>query len=108
MKGSQGLCYNQPVTPATNSSQTPVPEATSHMTIYNVLQMFKNFYYSHTYLSLAILAGLVIFALINPKATLKVFGAILILALAIYCATLLGKTSSTGLDTKKGMYRKIE
>ncbi|MDT8335695.1 MAG: hypothetical protein RQ753_08350 [Desulfurivibrionaceae bacterium] len=73
------------------------------MTIYHLLQLGKNFYYTHTYLALAILAGLVILALINPKAAFKTVAIVLLFVLAVYFATLLGKTSLTGIGNKQQM-----
>ncbi|MFN2366727.1 MAG: hypothetical protein ABR523_09760, partial [Desulfurivibrionaceae bacterium] len=73
------------------------------MTLYSIISAGKNFYYSHPYLALAIIACLAILVLIKPKAAFKTVAAILILLLIIYLASLLGQTSLTGMNSKKQM-----
>jgi len=73
------------------------------MSLDNLLVVCKNFYYLHTYVSLAIIAGLLLFLWFHTKATLKIIGAILIFVLVIYCFSILGKTSSSGMAKEKQM-----
>ena len=63
----------------------------------------KNFYYTYTYVAWAILAGLVLFLYFSPKAALKTFAVIAVSVLIIYFFSVLGKSSSTGMDNKKQM-----
>ena len=73
------------------------------MTLDNILIIGKNFYYSHTYLALAIAAGLLLFIYLKPKAAFKTVGILLLFIGTIYFFSLLGKSSSTGMNSKKQM-----
>lgn len=73
------------------------------MTVDNIIIIGTNFYYTYTYLALAILAGLALFICFQPKAALKTLGTLLIFILIIYSFSILGKSSSTGMNSKKQM-----
>jgi hypothetical protein len=73
------------------------------MTLDDIIISGKNFYYSNTYLALAIVAGMALLLIFKPKAALKTIGAVLIFVLVIYAFSSLGKSSSTGLNSKKQM-----
>ncbi|MCK4837374.1 MAG: hypothetical protein KAS94_01150 [Desulfobulbaceae bacterium] len=69
----------------------------------NIVITCQNFYYTNTYLALAIVAGLALFVYFKPKAALKTLGAVLIFLLIIYFFSFLGKSSSIGMGNKKHM-----
>jgi len=73
------------------------------MSSQELLSIFRNFYYNHTYLALAIGVGLALFLYFNPKEALKILGGIVIFFLIIYGFSVLGKTSSSGLNNEKRM-----
>ena len=73
------------------------------MTSNELMILWKNFYYTYTYATWAILAGLVLFIYLSPKAALKTFAVIAVSVLIIYFFSILGKSSSTGMDSKKQM-----
>jgi hypothetical protein len=73
------------------------------MSTEEIIIISKNFYYSYTYLAWAIVAGLLLFVYFKPKATLKMIGGLLVFVFLIYSFSLLGKSSSTGMNSKKDM-----
>jgi hypothetical protein len=62
-----------------------------------------NLYYSYTYVTWGIIAGLVLFLFFKPKAALKTIAGLATIFFIMYCATMLGNTSSTGMGSKKEM-----
>ena len=73
------------------------------MTLDHIVIIGKNFYYTNTYLALAIAAGLALFVCFKPKAALKTLGWLLIFILIVYSFSFLGKSSTTGMGSKKQM-----
>ena len=73
------------------------------MTLDNIVIIGKDFYYSNTYLTLPIAAGLALFVYFQTKAALKTLGAVLIFILIVYSFSSLGKSSSSGMSSKKQM-----
>ena len=73
------------------------------MSTEEIIIISKNFYYSYTYLSWAIVAGLLLFLYFKPKAALKTIGGLLAFVLLLYSFSMLGKSSSTGMSSKKEM-----
>ena len=73
------------------------------MTPEEMIRLAKNFYYSHTYVALALAAGSAAFLYFRPKAALKTFGAIFIFLLAIYSFSILGKSSDKAMRKEKEM-----
>jgi hypothetical protein len=73
------------------------------MTFDALLISGRNFYYTNTYLALAMVAGLVIFFWLKPMAAFKMIGTILLFLLIIYFFSSLGESSLTGMINKKQM-----
>ena len=73
------------------------------MSMQDLISITRNFCYNHNYLALAIGVGLILILYHNPKDTLKILGGIVIFFLIIYGFSILGKTSSTGLNNEKQM-----
>ena len=73
------------------------------MSLDEIIIITKNFYYIHTYLTLAIVAGLVLFLYFKPKAAFKTLGALLAFSLLFYSFSMLGNSASTGVSSKKQM-----
>ncbi|MBU0480712.1 MAG: hypothetical protein KKG47_06405 [Proteobacteria bacterium] len=69
----------------------------------NLIILFKNIYYRHTWLVMAVVAGLAVSMYVKPKAVLKTVGVLLAAALILYTFSALGKSSSTGMSNKKQM-----
>lgn len=63
----------------------------------------KNFYYTYTTVSIIIFVGLVAFVVFNPKAAAKTLGVVAAFFLLIYCFSVLGKSSSIGINNKDRM-----
>jgi len=73
------------------------------MTSSELMIIWKNFYYTYTYTAWIILAGLLLFLIYKPKWALKTIGVIAVSVLIIYGFSILGKNTSTGMDSKKQM-----
>jgi Na+/phosphate symporter len=73
------------------------------MSLENLIIVTKNFYYSNTYLALAIGVGLALFFFFKPKEAFKTLGVVLIFLLIVYGFSILGKTSSLGMKHEKRM-----
>jgi hypothetical protein len=73
------------------------------MSLENLIIVTKNFYYSNTYLALAIGLGLALFFFFKPKEAFKTLGVVLIFLLIVYGFSILGKTSSLGMKHEKRM-----
>lgn len=69
----------------------------------NLAVLAKNLYYGYPLLSLGAMISLAVFAFVRPKVAARAVALVLAFSLVIYCFSVLGKSSSTGLADKDRM-----
>lgn len=73
------------------------------MNLHDAVIFCNNFYHNHPVAALAIVAVLLLGLIFRTMELLKIFGFIMVVLLAIYIFSLLGKSSEEGMDSKKQM-----
>lgn len=75
------------------------------MTLEELINIARNFYYLHPFIALLIAVVLVLFIYHSPKETLQILGAVALFFLVVYGFSILGKTSSYGVNKEKQMVK---